>query len=112
MCRRMQEGRVRYGKPNRVDFEDVALEYVDEFCYFGDMICAKGYMEASSIAGIRNELKMFWGINMLACIGLFKMDVWMDIALGTGVLLASERNCLELVICFTGVYMITQYVCI
>lgn len=35
------------------------MECVDEICCLGDVICVKGYMEASSIGRIRNGWKKF-----------------------------------------------------
>ena len=43
----------------RLDFADVSLECVEEFCYLGNMICAGGGAEASSIVRVRCGWKKF-----------------------------------------------------
>ncbi len=43
----------------KVEFSDVSLECMDEFCYLGDKLSAGGGAEACSVARVRSGWKKF-----------------------------------------------------
>ena len=47
------------GRRERIELAGDSISCVEEFCYLGDMICAGGGAEASSVARVRNGWKKF-----------------------------------------------------